>query len=167
MNRARRAMTLVELLVALVIVAICSIAVERMLAAALQSERYLNKTNAAMSEVELAVRRMTHALRTCQSVRVPAGTASETPIAAQSSFSLVTQPDPDDASKSYSVTYQLSGTTLQEIDSRYGTNTLVNNVSAFSVIRDSASPDSLIKITLTLNTQPAVTRTFRICCRNL
>jgi len=154
-------MTLIELMLALMIVAIVSVAAERLLAASLRTDTYLQQQNTALSELEMTVRRLTHNLRTCQSLTSPAGTT------AQNSVTLVTQPDTSNGSTSYTVTYALVGTTLQETDTRYGTNTLVNNVSAFSVTRQTVASPVVLTITITISVKPQITRTFQVYCRNI
>ena len=75
-----------------------------------------------------------------------------------------TQQDAGNSNTTYQVSYALSGTNLQETDSRYGTNTIAANVSAFSVTRLTTTAPSTVTITITSGD---VTRTFTVMCRNL
>jgi type II secretory pathway pseudopilin PulG len=154
-------MTLLELMLALIILAICALASERMLAASLQTDKYLQQNSAAVSQIEMATRRITHNVRTCQSLSSPTGTTPQT------SLSLVTQPDSANGNQSYTVSYALNGTNLQETDTRYGTNTIATNISAFTVTLVSTTSPILVQVSITMNVQPSISRTFRIYCRNL
>ena len=156
----RRAVTLVELVLALTIVAIVSTAVAVMLAGAGKTHQYVNTGTDTMARVEHAYRRMMHNIRTSSSMSNPTDATLHTP----GTLTVVTQPDTGYAGGA-TVTYSVSNGNLVENDQRYGTNTLLTNVSSFSVQRISTSPTQL-SITITSGTTPAVTRTAVVTCRN-
>ena len=158
--RRKSGMTLVELLIALTIMAIMFAAVSALIYGTMNTDRFLRTQSQALSEVELATRRIMYNLRSCSAISTP------TDASAAGTITILTQPDPANSNAVYTVTYTLSGTTLTENDTRYGTNILVHNASAFSVQRLSlVSPES-IQVTITLATTPLITRTFKVQCRN-
>jgi prepilin-type N-terminal cleavage/methylation domain-containing protein len=160
MTSARRAVTLVELLTALAVVAMLSAAITTMLAGAADTHQYVNTETDAMSQIENAYRRILHNVRTASSLTSPSnGTLTNT-------LTVKTQNDPSYGNVPATVTYSVSGGNLVEADSRYSGNAiLVNNVAAFSVQRIATSPTQL-SITITSNTVPVVTRSTIITCRN-
>ena len=160
--RARRAVTLVELLTALAVVAVLSTAVATMLAGAGNTHQYVNTETDAMSQVENAYRRVLHNVRTASALTTPNNAALHSP----GTLTLQTQNDPSYGNVPATVTYSISGSDLIETDSRYSGNAiLVPNVATFSVQRIATSPTQL-SITITSGTIPPVTRTAIITCRN-
>jgi prepilin-type N-terminal cleavage/methylation domain-containing protein len=161
MTTRRRGVTLVELLVALSVVAILSAAIAVMLAGASNTHQYVNNEADAMSNVENAFRRMLHNTRTASALVAPTtGTLTNT-------LTVLTQPDPSYGGAPATVTYSLSNGNLVETDSRYaGNSILVPHVSAFSVQRTGTGPLQL-NITITSGSTPAVTRSAIVMCRNL
>jgi prepilin-type N-terminal cleavage/methylation domain-containing protein len=156
----RTAVTLVELLVSLTIVAILSSAVAVMLAGASQTNSYVNNETDAMSAVENANRRILHNVRTASVITTPANG-----ILTQSII-LKTQNDPANNNLPAKVTYAIdSYGNLVETDDRFGTNILVKNVRTFDVQRINTTPTEL-NVTITSGTNPPVTRTIVITCRN-
>jgi prepilin-type N-terminal cleavage/methylation domain-containing protein len=158
----KSAFTLVELLLALVIMAVLSVAVTTLLMGAARTDLYVSQESRAVSEAENALRRIIYNLRTASAVSSPA-----TGVTA-SALTLATQPDSANGNQPYPVTYALSGTDLTESDSRYNNgataNTIAEHVSLFQVVHTS---NSLITITITIGTSPAVTRSVTVYCRNL
>ena len=159
---ARRAFSLLEVILALTILSIVSTAVATMLAGAGEAHQYVNKETEAMSQVETAYRRILHNLRTAQALTTPSDGTLHTP----GTITLTTQ---NDSANGYAsgatVTYSVSNGNLVETDQRYGTNTIVPNISVFSVQRIATSP-TRISVTITSGTTPAVTRSAIITCRN-
>src|SRR5512140_2370663 len=83
-----RGVTLVELLVALSVVAILSTAIAVMLVGAGNTHQYVNSEADAMSNVENAFRRILHNTRTASALTAPtSGTLTNT-------LTVLTQPDP-------------------------------------------------------------------------
>ena len=154
------AVTLVELLVALSVVAVLSTAVAILLVGAGNTNQYVNSETDAMSNVENAYRRILHNVRTASALTTPSNATLT------NSLTLSTQNDPDHGNTPATVTYSLSNGNLVETDSRYAANaTLVPSVSAFSVQRINTTPTQL-NISITSGTAPPVTRTATITCRN-
>jgi prepilin-type N-terminal cleavage/methylation domain-containing protein len=168
--RRATAMTLVEMLVALVIVSILSTAVFAMLGGALNADRYMRTSINTTSSMELAVRRILHNVRTASALTTPTnGTATST-------LTTVTQADPNNSNATYTVTYTLSNGQLTETDTRYGTNVLLKNVTAFTVTLVNTTTPVMAQITITATVidstvqkaQAApVTRSFNATFRNL
>jgi hypothetical protein len=156
-----RGVTLVELMLALTIVALVPGAVATMLAGAGKAHQYVNPKTEAMSQVENASRRILHNVRTASTLTTPNDGTLHSP----GTLTITTQPDTGYPSGA-TVTYSVSGGNLVENDQRYGTNTLLSHVTTFSVQRTSTSPTQL-SITITSGTVPAVTRTVMVTCRNL
>ena len=158
-----RAVTLLELLLALSIVAVLSTAVAAMLVGAGDTNQFVNDSNDATSQVENAYRRILHNVRTAQSLSNPSDTTVHTP----GTLTIKTQ---NDAANGYAsgatVTYSVSGGNLVENDQRWGTNTLVPNVATFSVQKISSTTPTQISITITSGGSAPVTRTAIITCRN-
>ena len=82
----------------------------------------------------------------------------------------MTQPDPTNNNATYNVSFALATVNgvscLQETDPRYGTSTLVRNVSSFTVQLKNAGLPQVVIINITAGSAPPVTRTFRITPRN-
>ena len=156
-----RGMTLLELMLALSITSMVGGATAMLMVGAANTSKFVNTSGDAVWQIDNSLRRMTHNIRTCSALDSPANT---TPTAA---FSVHTQPDAANGNATYQVSYQLSGTNLQETDTRYGTNTIARNVTAFSVTRVSVASPVTVSITLTIGTSPQTTRNVVILCRNL
>ena len=156
----RAGFTLIEFLLALAIIACLSAAVCTLLVGAFNTSRYLLSAGGTNSEVGLAIGRMLHNLRMCSAL------VSPTNNTAQNTFTIVTQPDANNGNATYTVSYTLSGTQLTETDTRYGSNVICNNVSAFTV-QLMAGTTNVVQITLTEGSGTQVTRTFKVYCRNL
>jgi type II secretory pathway component PulJ len=160
------AFTLVELLLALVIVTLVSTAVTTMLNGAAMTSSFVLSETSATYQAETAYRRIMHNLRAASAISAPADTT------AAGTLTLVTQPDSGNGNATYTVTYTLSGTNLTESDSRYNgagnaPNVIATNVTAFSVTRQSLASPQVVLLTITIGTTPAVTRSAKIYCRNL
>ena len=161
-RRDLRAFTLVELLVALVVISIISVAVFTMTAGATSTSLYVTAGTDTVSEVETAYRRMLHNLRTCSAISAPTGTT------ASNTLTVVTQPDASNGGTTYTVSYAVSNGSLVETDSRYGSsNTLLTGVTGFSVTRNSVASPQTVTVALAAGKSPAVARTVTIYCRNL
>ena len=161
-SNSRRAFSLVEVILALTILSIVSVAVAVMLAGAGKAHQYVNTETDAMSQVETAYRRILHNLRTAQSMSTPSDGTLHSP----GTLTLTTQNDATDGYASgATVTYSVSSGNLIENDQRWGTNTILTGVSTFSVQRVATSPTQ-VSITITSGTTPAVTRSAIITCRN-
>jgi prepilin-type N-terminal cleavage/methylation domain-containing protein len=155
--------TLVELLLALVLISIISIAVFTMVAGAAKTSLYVTSGTDTVSQVETAYRRILHNVRTSSRVKLPstAGTPDTT-------LTVVTQPDSSNGNATYTVTYSVSNGNLVETDSRYtAPNTLVSGVTAFSVTLLSTSSPEAVQVVLTAGSAESVSRTVTIYCRNL
>lgn len=162
----RGAFTLIELIVALVIIAWLSAAMMVLVAGAAKNSAYVNTTSDAIWQIENASRRITHNLRTASAITAPTNTT------ATSTLTTVTQQDPANGNATYAVTYTLTGTNLTESDSRYNgarnaANTIATNVTAFTVTRQSVASPVWFQVTLTIGTATPTTRTFYVYCRNL
>jgi prepilin-type N-terminal cleavage/methylation domain-containing protein len=158
-----RAVTLVELLVALTVLAVISTAVTVLLTGAADAHQYVNTECDAMAQVENAYRRILHNVRAASDVLAPTDTA------VGSTLSVATQMDSTySATVAPTVTYSVVGGNLVETDDRYGTNNvLVENVKTFSVKWNGTANPTTITVTITSSSTPAVTRTATISCRNL
>src|SRR5271157_5822846 len=99
--RLRRAVTLVELLVALAVLALLSSAVSVMLAGASNTNQYVATEADAMSSVENAYRRILHNVRTASSLTTPSnGTLTNT-------LTVQTQIDPNHGNVAATVAYSI------------------------------------------------------------
>jgi prepilin-type N-terminal cleavage/methylation domain-containing protein len=157
-----RAFTLVEMMLALVIISVVSVAVTALLAASGNSSSYVTSTNNAVWQVDNACRRMTYNLRMASTLDSPAGTTQT------NTFTVHTQQDAGNGNATYQVVYAVDGNNnLTENDARFGTNTLVSNVTSFTVVRVTASAPTTVQISITAGTKSPVTRTFVVLCRNL
>ncbi len=161
MKARRRGVTLVELMVALSVVAVLSAAIAVLLVGAGDTNQYVNSEADAMSNVENAFRRILHNARTASALTAPTtGTLGNT-------LTVRTQPDPSFGNAPATVTYSLLNGNLVETDSRYpGNSVLVPGVSAFTVQRTGAGPLQL-NVSITAGATPGVTRSAMITCRNL
>ncbi|HEY4330348.1 MAG TPA: prepilin-type N-terminal cleavage/methylation domain-containing protein [Phycisphaerae bacterium] len=158
----RRAFTLLELLLALTVTATISTAVCALIVATMSSDRFLRSTNAAQSEIELAVDRISNNIREAQSGSIIVGT---------STLSTLTQPDqPNNYAAGATVAYSLQTDattgqkTLMENDHRYGNNALLHNVTTFTVTRV-AGISSLYQIDLVVGSQLTEERHFKVFAR--
>jgi prepilin-type N-terminal cleavage/methylation domain-containing protein len=161
----RPAMSLLEMLLALTILAVVSTAVVAMLHGGAQVSSALGSSISNQWEVESAITRIIQQTRMCTALTVPNGTSGGT------TFNLVTQPDAANGNLTYTVSYALvtaaDGTRqLQETDPRYGTSILIRNVQSFSIRTKNVGPPQVAIVTLTVGTTPPVTRTFRVTPRN-
>jgi prepilin-type N-terminal cleavage/methylation domain-containing protein len=160
-----RAFTLVELLTALVIMSMLSLAVVTILMGAARTNMHVTGETGAIAQAENAARRIMHNLRTASSLSDPAA------VATTHSLTLTTQPDSGNGNATYTVTYALSGRNLTESDPRYNVggapNVIATNVSAFDVTRNATSAPQSVTIRITIGTSPAVTRSLTVYCRNL
>ena len=131
MKRRRFAFTLLELILSLVVLAIIS-AVCALTTGSMNVDRYMRACTDGQSEVEFAMRRIAGNLREAQS-----GSITFT----ATTLNTLTQSDPghgypNGATVSYSLLPDPSNLfqhILVENDQRYGTNTLVHNVTTFNV----------------------------------
>ena len=153
--------TLVELLTATAVISIVSTAVATMLFGAMNTSRYVIGSGDSVWQIEDASRRISFILRMSSSLDAPATT---TPT---HSFTIHTQADSSNGNTTYQDSYALSGTNLSETDSRYGTNTILQNVSSFTVTRLSTSSPTSVQIDITAGSQKSLTRSFIVLCRNL
>ena len=161
-KQAGRGFTMVELVMALVIVAVISTAVAALVAAGGNSSSYVTSTNDAVWQVDNACRRMTYNLRMASALDSPAGTTGT------NTFTLHTQKDPSYSNTAQQVIYAVDGNNnLTENDARFGTSALVKNVTSFTVTRLSTTAPTSVQITITAGTTSSVTRTFTVLCRNL
>jgi prepilin-type N-terminal cleavage/methylation domain-containing protein len=155
-----RGFTLVELITALVIIAILSVAVGTLVLASGETTAFVKNSANTVTDVDNACRRMAFNLRMASSLDSP---TNSTPT---NTFTIKTQLD---SGAAHVVSYQVdSSNNLTEIDGdRFGTTTLVKNVTAFTVTRVTTTAPSKFTITLTAGTSPSVTRTFTVLSRNL
>ena len=156
---AARAFTLVELMVTLMIISLVATASTSMLVSSANIQRYvLNNTN-AVSQTELAFRRIVENIRSSsQATWVP-----------PAELDLVTQPNTAVAGNPvYNVKYSLAGNQLLEVDDRYGFNVLVGNVSTFTVTTVQATKPTMFQVTLTVTPvgSPPITRQSYVTARN-
>lgn len=158
---ARRAFTLIELILALAIIAAVSPAIAALVKGGADATRYVNASTDSVWQIENASRRIMYNLRTASALDAPNNTG------VNSSLTVHTQEDPNNSNTAYQVSYALSGTDLQETDDRYGTSTIARNVTAFTVQRLSASSPFSVQITITAGTTNPLTRSFVVFCRNL
>jgi prepilin-type N-terminal cleavage/methylation domain-containing protein len=155
----RRGLTLIELVASLVILTLLAAAGFSLLAATGQTQRYVLQNTGAVSQVELSFRRMLENVRSASQASIPIPTELD----------LVSQPDTSKAGNPvYNIKYCLIGTQLAEIDDRYGTNILADNVTAFVPSLVQSSKPSLFQITLTLTTPggDTITRQCYVTARN-
>jgi len=161
-KRCSAGLTLVELICALVVMSIISLAVSAMIAGAANTSLFVTSGTDRVSQVETAYRRILHNLRACSSITTPTTTT------AGSTLTLVTQPDSSNGNATYTVTYALSNGSLTESDSRYtSANTLATGVTGFTVKRISLTSPQSVAVTITAGSNPVVTRSVTIYCRNL
>jgi prepilin-type N-terminal cleavage/methylation domain-containing protein len=161
---ARRAFTLIELILAMSILAIVGTAVVGLLFGASNTDRFLRSCSTAQSETDLALRRIINNIRTAQSGSIVVGT---------STLSTLSAPDPaDNYPSGATVSYALatdpansSQNVLQETDQRYGTNTLVHNVTTFSVTAVSGV-SSLYQVDLVVGSPSQEERHVKVYARN-
>jgi prepilin-type N-terminal cleavage/methylation domain-containing protein len=162
--RARgRAVTLVELLVALTVLAVLSVAVTTMLRGAAQVSGAITTSMTSESEVEFTLHRV------IQNVRMASVLKKPSVITVAHELELVTQPDA--ANATYQVLYEIvpgpDGTTqLQETDPRYGKSILISDLQTFDVRLQTADPPKIVLITLKAGKNPGVTRSVKIAQRN-
>ena len=68
----RRGLSLLELITSVVVLAILSVGATNLIVGALRTDRVLLDSNRQVSEIELAIRRLTHNIRTGSAITVPA-----------------------------------------------------------------------------------------------
>lgn len=160
-----RGFTMVELLMALMILALITTAVTTMTFGAMNTDRFLRSTNTAQAEAELAMRRIAFNLRTAQTGSI---TISGTTL------TTLSQPDsannaPNGATVVYSLRTNPTNANqkqLMENDARFGgLNVLANNVSTFTITPVSGIAN-LYRVDLIIASSPIVERHFNISCRN-
>ena len=156
--RRKTGFTLLEVILALVIITLLSTAVTALITGAANASRYVTTTGDAVWQLDNAARRMTYNLSMASVLDSPTNTTLT------NTFTIHTQPDAGNSNTTYQVSYALSGTNLQETDPRYGTNTIAQNVTTFSVTRVTTTAPSTLTLTITAGD---VTRTFTVMCRNL
>jgi prepilin-type N-terminal cleavage/methylation domain-containing protein len=162
----RRGFTLVELLVALAIVAVTSTAIVAMLSAAAQTSGVITAQGATEWEIDAAMRRITQQVRMCAAGSL----AVTTDASGNPTFSLITQPDVNN--NSYNVSYALAtasdGTQqVTETDPRYGTSVLVHNVVSWDARLKNATGPAILVVSVTAGRADAQTaRVFEAAPRN-
>ncbi|MEI8194963.1 MAG: prepilin-type N-terminal cleavage/methylation domain-containing protein [Phycisphaerae bacterium] len=163
--RTPRGMSLVELIVALLILSLISTAVCTLTFGAFNTDRFLRVRNTALAEIELAAARMTNNIREAQTGSIVVGTGTLTTM---------TQADtahgfPNGVTVSYSLRADPVNTGMSQIienDPRYGaTNVLANNVSTFTVATV-AGITGLYQVDIVINSKPIEERHLKIFCRN-
>lgn len=162
--RARCAFTLVELVLALLVLSVIAVAVCTMTFGAMNDDRYLRSANLGQSEVEMAMRRIANNIREAQTGSITLGT---------STLSTLTQADTahgyaSGATVAYSLQTDATISTqkdLMENDQRYGNNVLVHNVTTFNVTAVSGIT-SLYQVDLVAGSQPVSERHFQVLGRN-
>lgn len=167
-NLRHRGLTLIETILSLVVFGLLSLAGFTVLFGSLNTDRYLRAANTTESEIELAKRRITNNLRTAAAMSTPTTTT------AGNTLSITTQPDTNNSNTQYTVSYSVNGSNqLVECDSRYGAgsagnNVILNNVSTFTVqLQSTSSSPKVLTVTITTTAPQAVTRSFKVACRNL
>jgi prepilin-type N-terminal cleavage/methylation domain-containing protein len=166
-RRLRRGLSLLEVILGITVFSIMATAFFTVLQGALNTDRYLRAANMTESEIELATRRITNNLRTASAMATPTTTT------AANTLSITTQPDSGNSNATYTVSYSINASNqLIEADSRYGAgaagnNVILNNVSTFSVQLQSTTSPKVIQVTVPTTAPQAVTRSFKVYCRNL
>ncbi|HVX87111.1 MAG TPA: prepilin-type N-terminal cleavage/methylation domain-containing protein [Phycisphaerae bacterium] len=164
--RIRRAFTLVELLLALAIIAVTSTAVVAMLSAAARTSSVINAEASTEWELDAALRRITQEVRTCAAGSLVVSTDAS----GNATFSLVTQPDVNN--NAYNVSYALAtaadGTRqVVETDPRYGTSVLVHNVQTWDAHLKNLTGPAILVVSVTAGRADAQTsRVFEAAPRN-
>jgi prepilin-type N-terminal cleavage/methylation domain-containing protein len=161
-----RAFTLVELLVALSIIAVVSTAITALLAAAAKTSSLVTAQGAAQWELDSSMRRITQQVRMSAKGSLTVGAdASGNPT-----FSLVTQPDAN--AFTYVVGYALTlspdgSRQFVETDPRYGSNILVHDIQACDIRLKNPSGPAILVVTLIAGRGDAQTsRVFEAVPRN-
>jgi type II secretory pathway pseudopilin PulG len=155
----RRGLTLVELMASLMLLTLMATAGFSLLATTSQAQRYVAQNSDAVSQTELAFRRMVENIRS----------ASQAAISTPNQLDLVSQPDTSKAGNPvYNIHYLLAGTELLEMDDRYGTNTLVENVTGFTPVQVQTAKPAVFQITLSVTTPEGdtITRQCTVTSRN-
>lgn len=165
-NKKIRGFTLMEIILALTILAVVGVAVCTLTLGAMNDDRYLRKTAAYQAEAELAIRRISNNIRSAQTGTIVLGTTQ-----------ILTTQTQADASNGYpngaTVYYTLQNDPvnsgkkqLLETDPRYGTNNvLANNVTTFTVTTVSGNSD-LYQVDLIIAGTPPVERHVQVFNRN-
>lgn len=164
-TRRRTGMTLLELITALTLFSILSLAGYVLISGTMNTDRYLRTANTAESEIELAIRRITYNLRAASSMATPSTTT------ASNTLTIATQPDAGNGNTSYTVTYKVVSGQLIESDGRYAAgktdHVICNNVGNFTVQNTQLTGPRMITVTLQLTGAQPVQRVFQVACRNL
>jgi prepilin-type N-terminal cleavage/methylation domain-containing protein len=154
-----RGLTLVELMTALMIFSLVSTAAISLLLTATNTQRYVMSNTSAVSQAELAFRRIIENVRS----------SSQAACTLPTQLNLVTQPDTAiQGNPVYNIQYALVGSSLIESDDRYGANTLMSNVSAFNVsVAQNTKPTMFyISMTVSAPNSPPITRHAYVTSRN-
>jgi prepilin-type N-terminal cleavage/methylation domain-containing protein len=163
----RRAFTLVELLIALVVMVVITTAVGLLLQGSARSYGAMNSMVSAQWEIELALRRIVTQTRFCTSLTTPNTTTAGTTL------DITSQADPDNGNATYAISYSLitaaDGTKqLQESDPRYGNSILVHDVVSLDIHLLNPTDPKVVVITIVAGKSPnVVTRTLQVTPRNL
>jgi prepilin-type N-terminal cleavage/methylation domain-containing protein len=162
----RRAFSLLELLLALAIIAVTSTAITAMLAAAAKTSSLVTAQGTAQWELDAAMRRITQQVRMSAKGSLTVGTDSS----GNPTFSLVTQPDANAFTYlvGYALTTDPNGTRqFVETDPRYGTNVLVHDLQAYDARLKNPTGPAILVVTLIAGRADAQTsRTFEAVPRN-
>ena len=158
----RRAFTLIEVIAALLILSLVSIAVAAMTFGAMNDDRYLRTATASQAEIELAARRIATNIRQAQPGSINAGTTALTVISQADTANGY----PNGATVTYSLTVTAGKTNHTENDPRLGgANVIVNNITTFNIVAVAGVSD-LYQLDLVTNTTPPVERHLKIYARN-
>ena len=174
--RPGRAFTLAEMMVALAIVTVLGTAVTTLLFGTANTYRFVRDCGTAGSEMDLGVRRITNNLMEAQTGSIALGTTTVTSgsnSVTSATLATLTQADPaNNYPAGAAVSYQLRADpakagqfVLSETDQRYGTNTLIHNVTTFNVTAVSGVPD-LYQVDLILGDPLGQERHLQVYCRN-
>jgi prepilin-type N-terminal cleavage/methylation domain-containing protein len=155
----RRGLTLVELMVTLMIISLVATAATSLMTSSANAQRYVLANTNAVSQTELAFRRVIENIRS----------SSQAVCVSPTEVDLVTQPDTSKAGNPvYNISYVLVGGQLMESDDRYGTNVLVANVSGFNaaVVQNTKPTAFLIQLVVAPPNSEPITRTAYVTSRN-
>jgi prepilin-type N-terminal cleavage/methylation domain-containing protein len=153
--------TLAELMAALIIFALVSMAGTYLMAALGNTRQYVQSGTTSDSEVAFATQRITENIRAATAVSFSA-----------SSLTITSPPSALISGGTFTITYSVAGTTLVEIctnntsNQTYSSGVLVHNVQQFSVTQVPANTKAF-QIVLGAGTTMIVQRTFVAFGRNL
>lgn len=160
-----RGYTLIELIMAVTLLAIISVAVCMLTFGAFNTDRYLRTRNTSVAEIELATVRLANNIRAAQTGTITVGTGT---------LSTVTQADtahgyPNGVTVSYALQTDPLHAGMKQLienDPRYGTtNVLATNVATFTVAAV-AGVTGLYQVDIVINSQPIEERHFQVLGRN-